>query len=245
MSFLERLHPSLRTPGEFEPNWGYFVAKRDESGAAWAEHYCHPEHVAVTTATTASLKLIRKNQMKAGFQKLEEARDILLPIERTAPDIFHVLSRFYYGALAYYHYSIEDFPAAEEAFDFAHEEVRKAIERQSFLMPFASNCFDFSIQRIRIVRNQRRWEEMWRRVEIARQTAMGERPYCVLTDGTEIDLASIQAFYRSLEPFSHEEEASLRTVFDEAARARDFRFALTEIFAVPGFVIPYLPRSTP
>jgi len=243
MSFLEKLPPSLRTPGEFEPNWAYFVAKRDESGASWAVQYCRPEHVSILNATATSLKLMRRNQMRSGFSKLEEAREALPDVERNAPDVVHVLGRFYYGALAYYHYAEENFAAAEEAFDCAHEEVRRAIERKRFLVPFSSNCFDFSIQRIRIVRNQRRWEEMWKRVEIARQTAMGEHPYCVLTDGTEINLASIQAFYRSFEPFSQDEERSLRTVFDEEARARDFRFALAEIYALPGFVIPYLPTS--
>jgi hypothetical protein len=240
MSFLESLHPSLRTPGGLEPNWAYFVARRDEEGERWAERYSRPENVEIMRGNTAALNLMRKNQLDAGHRKLDEVRSRLMSLEQETPDVFHVLGRWYYGALAYYRYCLDDFTGAEEALDLAHEEVRQAIELRRFLVPFAEHCYDFSVQRIRIVRNQRRWSEMWRLIEIARQAGSGERPYCVLSDGTDINLVAVQEFYSRLRPFNPEEQTALQIVFDTNLRARALRRSLAEIYALPGFVIPYL-----
>lgn len=240
MSFLESLHPSLRNPGVAEPNWAYFVARRDEEGERWAERYSRPEHTEMMSDNMAALNLMRRNQLEAGYRKLDEVRSRLMDLEQETPDVFHVLGRWYYGALAYYHYCRDDFIRAEEALDLAHEEVRQAIEFRRFLMPFAQHCYDFSVQRIRIVRNQRRWSEMWRLIEIARQAGSGERPYCVLSDGTDINLSTVQEFYSALKPFDQKEQDALRIVFDANLRVRALRRSLAEVFALPGFVIPNL-----
>jgi hypothetical protein len=241
MSFLESLHPSLRSPGDLEPNWAYFVARRDKEGERWAEQYSLPAHVEIMRGTAAALNLMRKNQMEAGRRKLAEIQGSLRDIECDFPDVVHVLGRWFYGALAYYHYCRESFSEAEEALDLAHEEVRQAIDRRRFLVPFAQHCYDFSIQRIRIVRNQKRWTEMRRMIELARQAGVGECPYCTLSDGTKVDLFAVQEFYSTLKPFSPEEEAAVQLVFDEQLRERSFRRSLAEVYALPGFVIPYLP----
>jgi hypothetical protein len=69
----------------------------------------------------------------------------------------------------------------------------------------------------------------------------GERAFCVLSDGTPVDLAAIQGFYRALPHLTQEEQEPLRTIFDDEYRLRFFNRAVAEIFAIPGFVIPYLP----
>lgn len=244
MNFIDKLHPSLQTPGDGEPNWAYFIAMRDEEGQHWAERYSLPEHVEIARDTTLSLKNMRRNYLEEGLRLLEKVDRMLQLVEQDSPDIGHVLRRWYYGALAYYFYCKSDFVRAEEALDVAHEEIRQAIECKSFLLPLAQHCFDLCIQRARIVRNQRLWDEMWKRVEIARQTAVGERPYCLLDNGTAIDLDAVQKFYLSFEVLSDEERKSLSAVLDEDVRNRNLQQSLTGIYAISGFVIPYLPGST-
>jgi hypothetical protein len=235
------LHPGLRKPGDIDPNWPYFVSLYSEEGFRWAEEYGRREHVQLMEQTTQSLQLLRRRKIGPGLELLGTVEAGLAKIEREAPLFFHVLGRWYFGALAYYYYCIEDFPGAARALDAAYDSVQRAVEIKRFLVPFASHCHDFWIQRIRIHRNQRRWDDMRRAIEMARQTVTGERPYCVLSDGTPIDVAAIQSFYRSIAPFTEEEKVPLRLVFDDEFRLLSFRHSLAEIYAMPGFVIPYRP----
>jgi len=235
------LHPDLRTPGDAEPNWPYFVSLCGEEGFRWAQDFGSRRHVELMAGTTRALGLLRKRQIEAGLAELRWVETGLTEIETESPVFFHVLGRWYFGAIAYYYYCIEDYAQANAALDAAHTAVQHAIETQSFLVPFAAHCHDFWIQRIRIERNRRRWSDMWRLIEVARQIEVGERPYCVLSDGTPIDIAAIQDFYSSLAPFTEEERTSLLPVLDDTLRLRIFRVTLAEIFAMPGFVIPYRP----
>ena len=235
------LHPSLRDPGDIEPNWPYFVSLCGEEGFRWAEEYGRGEHARLMETMTRSLGLLRRRKIEPGLELLRAAEAGLEEIEETSPIYFHVLRRWYFGALAYYYYCLEDFPNAQQALDDAHGAVQRAIELRRFLLPFAGHCHDFMIQRIRIERNQRRWDAMRSTAETARQMAAGQRPFCVLGDGTPIDIFAIQSFYRSLAPFTAEESEALRSVLDDEVRLRVFRLNLAEIYAMPGFVIPYRP----
>lgn len=237
----ELLHPSLRSPGEVEPNWAYFVAIRDEEGLQWAVEYGRKEHAELMTRTKQALVLLRTRQIEQGCAILQDVERGLQGVETTAPGVVHVLGRWYYGALAYYYYCRGDFAGAERSLDEGDNEVRRAIELRPYLIPFVTHCHDFAIQRVRIVRGQRRWPEMWQRIDIVREMVMGEHPFCSLSDGTPIDLKAVQAFYRSIPDLTPEEQQPLRWAFDDDFRGRFFGRALAQIFAMPGFVIPYLP----
>jgi hypothetical protein len=152
-----------------------------------------------------------------------------------------MLGRWYYGLVAYYFYCIEDYCDAEEALDRGQEEVRQAIERKRFLLPYAMECYDFWLQRIRVACSRRLWPEMWRRVEITRQIANGEHPCCELSDGTAIDAKAIQTFYSVFGALTDRERQPLRRVLDEEGWKQHFRSKLSEIYTLPGFVIPYTP----
>ncbi|HYU32691.1 MAG TPA: hypothetical protein VEW48_11055 [Thermoanaerobaculia bacterium] len=243
MSFLDQSHPVLRTPGSHEPNFAYFVARHDTEGQIWVERFSLPQHIAITATTTRALKLLRNRQMADGLRELDAAAEALCDVKRSDPDIFHTLQRWYFGALAYYYYCREEFSEAEQCLDAAHHEVREAIELRPFLLPLAPHCYDFWIQRVRIVRNQRRWNEMWHLVDIARQVFTGERPFCRLDDGTAIDFSALKTYYESMAPFSEEEAKPLRSVFDPVTRRRLMNLDLAEAFAMPGFVIPYRPLA--
>jgi tetratricopeptide (TPR) repeat protein len=241
---MSALHPSLRSPGDFEPNWPYYVSLYSEAGFQWAVEYGRPEHVEITDAMLRALGLLRLRRIEPGLELLRSAKAGLREMESTSPVFFNVLNRWYFGAIAYYYYCIEDYDQARTALDQAHEAVQRAIELRAFLAPFAFHCHDFCVQRVRIARNQRRWQEMKLCIEKARQMVMGEQPFCVLSDGTQVSLLTVQAFYNSLAPLTEEEKAPLNSVFDDEIRLRLLRRTVTETYTMSGFVIPYLPPRT-
>jgi len=242
MSFLEKLHPLFRTPGDDGPNIAYFVARLGGEGERWAAEYTRPEHIELMAGTNRALVALRARRIEEGRRELERVESRFREAEsRTTRDVHHVLGRWYYGMAAYYFYCIEDYPGAEEALDRGHEEVRQAIEHKPFLLPYAMECYDFWLQRIRIARSRRSWSEMWRRVEITRRITTGELPCCELSDGTTIDVKGVQAFYSAFEALTDQERQPLRRVLDEDGWKRHFHSKLSEICILPGFVIPYTP----
>lgn len=229
------------TPGDVEPNWLYFVARSGEVGQQWAEEYSSAASRALLDAAFQALALLRRRQLEAGEARLRVAKTLLRQLERAAPPTFLALQRWYYGALAYNHYCREDFEAAERVLDQAHAAVRDAIDAQRFLIPFARDCFDFTFQRCRISRSRRRWQELHHRLEITCDVVEGRRPYCVLRDGTLLDLAAVRRFYDSLPALTAEERESLRPVYDEDLRRQRFLREVHVLYAFSGLVVPYIP----
>ncbi|HET9210706.1 MAG TPA: hypothetical protein VFR03_09925 [Thermoanaerobaculia bacterium] len=206
------------------------------------EEYTRPQHVELMMGANRALQALRKRRLEEGYRELQAVEALFHAAEgATAREVHHVLGRWYYGLLAYYFYCIEDYSGADTALDRGHEEVRQAVEKKRFLLPYAIECYEFWLQRIRIARNQRLWPEVWRRVEIARRIATGEQPCCVLSDGSRIDVMAVRAFYVGLEDLTERERQPLWRFLDETAIQRQFRSILSEIYAMPGFVIPYTP----
>ena len=232
------------TPGDVEPNWLYFVARSSEAGRQWAEEYCSSASRALLDAAFQALALLRRRQLEAGEARLRAAKSLLLQLERAAPPTFLALQRWYYGALAYNHYCREEFEMAEHVLDRAHAAVRDAIDAQRFLIPFARDCFDFTFQRCRISRFRRRWQELRQRLEITCDVVEGRRPYCVLHDGTRLDLAAVRHFYDSLPALTVEERASLRPLYDEDLRRQRFLREVHVLYAFSGLVVPYIPAPS-
>jgi hypothetical protein len=248
MSFLERLHPLFRTPGAVEPNVAYFVARLGGEGELWAQEYTRPEHVELIAGTDRALRALRARRIEEGRQELRTAEEMFQAAESaTAPDVHHMHGRWYYGVLAYYFYCAADYGRAEETLDRAQQGVRQAIELRRFLVPYAMECYELWFQRIRVARSQRLWPEVWRRMETARQIASGEKPCCVLSDGTAVGIPTVQAFYSGFEALTEEERQPLRRILDAEDRSRQLRSLLSEVYFPSGFVIPYTPspgRST-
>lgn len=242
MSFLKKIHPLLRAPGDQEPNIAYFIARLGGEGERWAAEYTRSEHVDLMVGTNRALAALRARQIETGRRELQAVERLFYETEGvTAPEVHHLLGRWYFGALAYLYYCIEDLPRAEEALDRAEEEVRRAIEIRRFLLPYATECCEFWVQRIRVARNHRRWSAMWKNVEVTRQIVSGERPCCVLDDGTEIGFAAVREFYSRFAGLTEEERRPLRWVLEEESWHRRFRSILAEIYTLSGFVIPYTP----
>jgi hypothetical protein len=243
MSFLDRLHPSSRTPGDAEPNIAYFVARLGGEAEEWAVEYTRPEHVELMALTEQGVRALRARRIEEGSRALQRAESILRATSGTVSQEVHLLlGRWYYQALAYYFYAREDFAGADAALDHGEELVRRAIQGRPFLVPYAMRCYELWCHRLRLARAQRLWPELSRRVEITRRMVEGEGPLCVLDDGTAVDIAAVKAFYARFEDLDEREARPLRRVVNDESRRRHLLSVLSDVYAVPGFVIPYAPE---
>ncbi len=220
-----------------EYDWIYFVARRSDAGRDWAEEY-HCRCGDVYQQVRASLGLLRKRQITAGWEALAAARASLRDLGDLPPSLAHVMDRWHYGALAYYLYCVSDFDAAIEAIERADAAVAAAIECEPLLLPFAQTCHEFPLHKARIAYLKGRWREAREQVELAWQLLHDERPLCVLADGTTIYFSRLLEFYRQIPNLDAGEEATLRGVFNEDVRRNLFEHAAAGIYATP--VIPYL-----
>jgi hypothetical protein len=246
MSFLDSLHPAFRAPGDEEPNIAYFIARLGGEGELWAAEYTRSGHVELMAGANRALVALRARRIAEGHRELRAVEERFHQARGTAsPGVHGILGRWYYGLLAYYLYCVEEYQGADEALERGHEEVRRAIDHKRCLLPYAMECYGFALQRIRVAQGQRRWAEMWKRVETVRKIGAGEHPCCELSDGTAIGVASVQAFYTSLEELTRQELQALRPVIDTEGRERHLRTFLSAVYLPPGFVIPYAPPGRP
>jgi hypothetical protein len=219
-----------------EYDWVHFVARQSDEGRDWAEEYrrrCGDVYQQIRT----SLGLLRKRRITAGWEALEAARAGLSGLGDLPPSLARVMDRWQYGALAYYFYCVSDFDAALETIERADAAVAAAIGCEPLLLPFAQTCHEFPLHKARIAYLRGRWKEAREQVGLAWQTLRGDRPLYVLADGTTIYFSRLLDFYRRLPGLDADEEAALRSVFDEEARRELFERAAAGIYATP--VIPY------
>jgi hypothetical protein len=221
-------------------DWSHFVARSGDEGRRWVEQYRRPELVQLARWSSESLRLLRRRNLEAGREVLERIDARLQTMNGSAPpSVARVLERWYYSVLAYHRYCVEDFDGAEHALGQAHEAVRAGIEMHRFLLPLATHCSDFAIQRARVARNRRRWREMRAGVELVRSMMAGGAPFCTLRDGTPVRLAEVLGFYDSLPGLTDAERESLRSLLDERVRRDDLDRFIAGLYAVPGMIIPY------
>jgi hypothetical protein len=245
VSFLDRLHPAYRTPGETEPNIAYFIARLGGEGEDWAAEYTLSPHVELMALTERAVQLLRARRTAEGRRDLQAAEALLRAAGGASPEVRLLLGRWYHQARAYLFYAQEDFRAAEEELDEAEERVRQAIAGKPFLLPYSMRCYEVWCHRLRVARGQRLWPELRRRAEVTRRMVEGEAPLCVLGDGTAVDIAAVKAFYARLADLTESERLPLRWVIDDESRRRQHSAILAQVYALPGFVIPYTPGPAP
>lgn len=222
-----------------EHDWLHFIAASGGQASHWVDEYRSPGCAKFIRLTNRTLALLRRRQIEPAHELLASLDNDRRTLESSSPSLRHALQRLHYSALAYYFYCIEESANAEEALELAHESVRAAIQQHGFLLPFANHCYDFCLQRARIVRNDRRWQSMERYIEQGRAMLENRLPLCVMDDGTPIYVHTIDAFYRSIAAFTAAEKAALEELVNEHRRRRIYESLVDSTYALPWVVIPY------
>ncbi len=216
------------------------AAVSGDEAECWASEYRSPKPVRIRECHDRSILLMRQRRMAAGRNLLHQMRVELDSGDGLMASVIHVLERWYYGAVAFYHYQAEEFEQADVGMRQAHDAVRRAIDHGGFLVPMAHHCYEFRLHLARIARNQRRWQELRHHLEVAKEMVEDRRPLCVLDDGTPIDFSSLRDFLSTL---SLDEEKAFQESYQqhlvEETRMRFFKRLAAKIYLIPGFSIPY------
>lgn len=222
-------------------DWLYFAARCGEEGLAWAEVYRRQRPL--VRLSDEALDLFRGRRIDEGRASLERMAEGLAALD-AVPDgaplsVRCVLERWYQGTLGYYHYCCGEHDLAQQAMDAAHAAVSQAIARRRFLLPLANHCHEFCLHQARIARNRRGWQEMFARVEEAREMIEDRRPLCELEGGEEIFMSTLRRFFASLGELTQPERQALDLFFDETLRRRLFDRFVRRLYVIPGFAIAY------
>lgn len=221
-----------------QPNWFHFIALSGEEGHEWVREYRQPERLALAGEISRALELLRKRQIDIARDLLQDLEIPLREVVAPCETVHLVLDRIYYPVLAYYHYCVEDYDAAEEALETAGNALRRGILLRRFLMPLADSFIDFTFQRARIARSRHRWVDLQHHLALVGGMTEGRIPFCRLCDGTPIDLAALRSFYLSM-PLTDEDRESASYVLQDGILQSIFETTAMEICCQIGLLIPY------
>jgi hypothetical protein len=219
--------------------WLYFAAVSGERGRRWEEEFRRPESFAILGITGRALPLLHRRDFEGGRRLLEEAEEALASLQTTRPSIRSVLDSIYFPLLAYYNYCVDEFALAQCHLDRGATAVAEAIALEPFLLPLAFRCAEYELNLARLDRQQRRWAEMRRHIDVALAMIRGSHPLCVLPGGTPITLPEVQAFFGTLPPVDPKWESFSRQLTDGPTLHHLFDLFILRVYAIPGFVVAY------
>ena len=216
-------------------NWLHFVSRSSECAADWIKSFRARvgDHKDLGFRAVAQFQ---QHQFKKGLVLLNDYKAII----RDEPnrDVFdHVMSRWYYAALAYYYHCTDSYDDALNCLDLAQHALEVSIEERPFLKILAASCEEFCLHKARVARNRRRWREMEKHIGFAREMVAGDRALCRLPSGREITFHDLEKFYLSIPNLSDEERNSLPFVNDAVYRLAKLEEFVGNLYVIPGFVI--------
>lgn len=220
-------------------HWLHFIAKSGEEARAWVDELTELGGWEITGTLEQALTALRTSQLDRGRELLDAAWQRIEELPDRAPrSMVPALERWFFAAKAYERHCREDYDGALALLDRADRAVCSAIEQADFLLPLADHCYDFRLQRARVARNARQWDQMKRHIRVGREMMENRCPLCTV-QGREIYLEDIDRFYRTVPALSPEEREFLERLLSGRFRGPRFESFVVRIYALPGFVIPY------
>lgn len=222
---------------EKDYDWTGLVAGMGGGAERWLDEYARVGGE-IFDDIRWGLAFLRRRDMEEGLARLDRARSRWEPLRDTSPAIYHVLGRYYHGAVAFHHYILDDFARADATLDEALGAVRAAVEAEPLLLPFAAVAMDVPLKQAQIARALRRWREMRQRLAAIREIALDRAPLFLLSDGTPIYHRTLAA---PLRPESLRSEAAKGFAYltDEPLRLDVFEQWVEILYDLPDWVIAY------
>ena len=217
--------------------WLRYVRQSSQRGACWVREY--ERLLPVQQTCQDAVAVLRRRGLDAGDSLLSQARAALHRVPRCSPSVRAVADRWYWGAVAFYHYAREEWTEAHTCMDRAHAAVVAALEDEQCLMPIAVDCYEFEMHRARIARSSRDWLALHCHVDAAMAMRIGKAPFCSLSDGTRIGLHDIQGYFRLLPELNEEDHQLLRPLLDDDQSRLTAERSVRALLRLPGFVIVY------
>jgi hypothetical protein len=220
--------------------WLGFVRRSCAEGARWATEY--EQVVPIQQTCQDAVEVLRRRGLEEGSALLRRAHDELCGMDGDGmpPSVRAVVDRWYYGAIAFYHYARQEYDLAEHYMDVAHDTVVHALEQSGdWLMPLALDCYEFEMHRARIARERPSWPALRRHADRAAAMRDGRIPLCRLGDGTAVGLGDVQRFYRALPDLTDEERELVASIVDDDLSRLQAERSIRTVLRLPGFVIQY------
>jgi hypothetical protein len=229
-----------RTPAQGGGHqWSHFVIRSGPEGKRWMEEYENEERLRLTDMTQRALQLLRRQQIAEGKELLDHVESRLDRLDGVPASVLLVMKRFFWAALAYYHYCVDDAALAEQNLERADQAVVSAVEAAPFLLPLALHAHEFRLQHARVARYRRRWSEMRERLQEVRAMLEDRIPLSVLSDGTPVYFSTIVTFLNAIPSLDAEEIESLRFFLDGTYRRDCIDLIFMSLYVQPGVVIHY------
>lgn len=223
---------------EQDYDWKALVAAIAPGGPPWVKSYLS-ETRAIHTAIRESAKAIRQNRFDLSLASLGEADSLRWRLASRTPSIFHIAGRFYFGGLAFYHFRRDDFDRADEAMIEARESIRRGLESEPCLLPFAAINLDIPLKRARIARSCSRWNEMRAHSADLRETASDGKPLCVLFGRDPIYHSTIADQLAAKPEIAESLAPAIRYLADRSLREEITFQLLGRLYLQPDFFIEY------
>jgi hypothetical protein len=207
------------------------IAAVDDGARQWLSEFRSDASWRTAEEIFSALRSLQMHEIQKGLQVLIQVDHRLSQAHDLPASVVLLLRRWYFSALAYYHYLTNELQLAKEDLCLAQEAVRTAIQLHDFLIIFATHCIDFRLQRARIARRENDWGEVRRQIQAIRDIYSNKLDLCTLEDGRAIHFSDFCSFLStlSLNVYESAEDAS----FEWLDRLEE------QIYMLPDFVIPY------
>jgi hypothetical protein len=218
------------------PSWIRTVQAFGEQGEEWLRGYL--PYMAISQRTHDSVLLLRRHEVTAAREVLEEVHADLDRLDGLPPSVHYVLMQWYKAASAYLCYCEADYEQAIHLLDESRKAVEAAVSLDRFLLPLSFQCVDFVQQYARINRRRCDWDEMVRCLRRLRAIYADEEPFCSFSGGEPVYISTLCEHYRSLSLADAEKKAVL-LLAEEPYRCQLYQEAVFNICIQPELVIPY------
>lgn len=217
--------------------WYHFVPGASEAGSRWYRNFRDSGAEDISYRLDVAVDLLRKSRQEAGCELLAGCRRDRESLgSALEPATREILEEALQGAEGYLLYLRGDYPAARWALENAEAAVGRALEAAPFLLGFTQKCRQLCLNKARVARSERRWDEMRRLIALATAMVAGREPLCTLARGP-VYVDELYAWLAQLAPADPLEEEALRSLRNRERNIAAFDHLAQDAAMIPNVAI--------
>lgn len=193
---------------------------------------------ALDQRTARAVSLMRSRRSEEAREELAAVEEELEKLTSSPPEWRSVLLCSYRTSSAYRRYLAGEFAEAKADLDRAQEAITAAIEEQPLLLPLAHRSLELCLQQARVVRGERKWDQVRQWTE--RILALGEdRQPLGWIRGEPLYLSALWDYLLALPDLDAEDRQRMAQLGDRRTRFERLRQFSLQLYAPPDLLIPY------
>ncbi len=217
--------------------WYHFVPGASAEGSRWYRQFCDSGAEDISYRLDVVVDLLRKARIAEGSEQLAACRRDREALGNAVDEATHeILEEALQGAEGYLLYLRGDYAAARRALEQAEAAVARALEKAPFLLSFTQKCKQLCLNKARVARNERRWDEMFRLIGAATAMVAGREPLCILARGP-VYVDEVYRWLETVAPTDALEEEALRSLANRERNIAAFEHLALDAAMVPNVAI--------